>query len=359
MAVDGSLDGRLAEVGHHFLLGLEKSPRLTDHDRNLLERLRPAGVVLFRDNFAHGRPYGEWLASLDTLLADVRGAVGREQLLVGIDHEGGRVLRVPLPLTAFAAPRAWRERAGDVGRAMGRELRSLGCNVDFAPVVDVDSNPTNPIIGERAFGATPEAVITPARAFLAGLLAEGVAGCLKHFPGHGDTSADSHETLPSVEADLATLRRRELAPFAALAPEARLVMTAHVLYPCLDAEAPATLSRRFLSELLRDELGFAGVVVSDDLGMRAVAERLRKPGGAAAALAAGCDLLLVCAHLTDTAVSLSFATDLLAALDDGTLPAALEEASARRVADLLEDLPQHSVEALPDDTFVRHRALLA
>ncbi len=352
-------DPSLAAVGHHFLLGLEESPRLTDHDRRLLELLRPAGIVLFRENFAHGLPYPEWLEELSALLAEVRGAIGRERLLVGIDHEGGRVLRTPPPTTAFAAPRAWRDRAAEVGRAMGRELKALGCNVDFAPVVDVDSNPANPIIGERAFARTAEAVVGPARAFLRGLAAEGVLGCLKHFPGHGDTAVDSHEALPVVDVDLGLLRARELAPFAALAGEAKLVMTAHVVYPRVDPVAPATLSHRFLVEILRDQLGFAGAVVSDDLGMRAVAPRLSARGTAAAAVAAGCDLLLVCAHLIDTSVSLELARDLVAALDTGALPALVEEVSRGRVEALLRIAPQHPVEPLPPDVFERHRRLLA
>lgn len=351
-------DRRLREVGHHFLLGLEPSPRLTEHDRRLLELLQPAGIVLFRDNFAHGRPYAEWLVQLAALLGDVRGAVGRERLLVGIDHEGGRVLRTPPPLTAFPSPRTWRGRAEEIGRAMGRELASVGCNLDFAPVVDVDSNPANPIIGERAFAGTPAEVIPPARAFLRALESEGVLGCLKHFPGHGDTSADSHLTLPSVEADLATLRRRELAPFAALAAQVRLVMTAHVVYPRVDPSGPATFSRFFLTELLRSELGFAGVVVSDDLGMRAVADRLRAPGAATAALVAGCDLLLVCAHLTDTAVAAELARELVTALEEGTLPAGVEEAGASRIAALLAATPQHSVERLEPERFERHGRLV-
>ncbi len=345
-----------AAAGHHFLVGLQPQPRLTDHDRRLLARLRPAGVVLFRDNFVRQRPYAEWLGELAALLEAVREAIGRERLLVGIDHEGGRVLRTPPPITAFASPRAWRGRAGEVGRAMGREIRSLGCNLDFAPVVDVDSNPANPIIGERAFGTTPGEVIAPAAAFLDGLAAEGVLGCLKHYPGHGDTAADSHETLPVVAADLATLRRRELAPFAALVDRAPLVMTAHVVYPQVDAE-PATLSRRFLTEILRGELGFAGVVVSDDLGMEAVAARFRSPDAAAQAIAAGCDLLLLCAHKADTSLALALAEEIAAGWHDGRLPPAVEEASRRRVEALLERAAQHAVRKLEPAELESHHKL--
>jgi beta-N-acetylhexosaminidase len=181
-----------------------------------------------------------------------------------------------------------------VGRAVGDELAALGIGWDFAPVLDVHTNPANPVIGNRAFGTTPEAVATQALAFWRGLRAAGLVGCGKHFPGHGDTRTDSHLELPVVDHDVARLRRIELAPFAAAAA-ARMeaFMTAHVVYPALDAERPATLSRAILTDLLRGQLGFRGVVVSDDLGMKAVADRYPIEELAVASVRAGADHLLV------------------------------------------------------------------
>ena len=347
-----------ASFGHHFLVGLQKSLILTDHDKRLLSVLRPAGIVLFRDNFAHDLPYTEWLALHARQLREVRECVEREELLVTIDHEGGPVLRTPEPITPFAAAAEWAGRSEAVGRAMGRELRSLGVNVDFAPVVDVDSNPDNPVIGSRALGKDPETVTEAAAAFLDGLESEGVAGCLKHFPGHGDTRADSHEELPIVDVDLDLLRVRELAPFAALVKRgARMIMTAHILFPRWDPDWPATLSEKILGEHLRGELGFDGIVISDDVGMRAVAERFREPGMSARAVRAGCDLIVLCAHLADTRRALDLARDLAACWRAGSLPTGMLESSHGRIARLLTEVPEHPVIELPADLLARHRDL--
>jgi beta-N-acetylhexosaminidase len=347
-----------ASFGHHFLLGLQKSPLLTDRDKRLLEALRPAGVVLFRDNFAHELPYPEWLDLHARQLWEVRECVEREELLVTIDHEGGSVLRTPEPITHFAAAAQWAPQAESVGRAMGRELRSLGVNVDFAPVVDVDSNPDNPVIGKRALGRDPRTVIEAAASFLEGLEAEGVAGCLKHFPGHGDTHADSHDELPVVDLDLDVLEARELAPFAALVERgARMIMTAHILFPRWDPKWPATLSETIVGEYLRGKLGYDGLVISDDVGMQAIAERFREPGMAARALVAGCDLITICAHLADTRRALDLARDLSASWRGGGLPAATLERSHGRIARALAAAPVYPVTELPAETLALHRSL--
>lgn len=346
-------------TGRHFWIGLQKAPDLTDHDRWLLEALSPAGIVLFRENFVHGAPYERWLARLAGLLTEVRARIGRQRILVAIDHEGGRVQRTPAPITTLPAARTWGDRAEEVGRLVGRELASLGVNVDFAPVVDVDSNPDNPVIGDRAFSRDPREVVERARAFLRGLQAEAVLGCLKHFPGHGDTVADSHLELPELAVDRETLAERELVPFRALAGEALLVMTAHVLVPAIDPGRPATLSPLFLRDLLRTEIGFEGVVVSDDLGMRAVAELFARPEAAAEALAAGCDQLLLCAHLADTARALDMAAAVEEAVESGSLDARTLAASGARIERLLAGAPQHGVHALDASMLRAHAARLA
>ena len=181
-----------------------------------------------------------------------------------------------------------------VGRALGEELAALGIGWNFAPVLDVHTNPANPVIGNRAFGTTPEAVARQALAFWRGLRGAGLVGCGKHFPGHGDTRTDSHHELPVVAHDVDRLRAVELAPFAAAARAGmEAFMTAHVLYPALDPDRPATLSRRIATDLLRGELGFRGVLVSDDLGMKAVADRYPIEELAVGAIEAGVDHLKV------------------------------------------------------------------
>jgi beta-N-acetylhexosaminidase len=251
------------------------------------------GVMLFRPNIANA-------GQVAALVGALRGAApAGDPLLVSIDQEGGLVMRLrglgtdwpPMLAVGSAGDAA---RTQQVGRALGEELAALGIGWDFAPVLDVHTNPANPVIGNRAFGTTPEAVATHALAFWRGLRGAGVVGCGKHFPGHGDTRTDSHLELPVVAHDLARLRAVEFAPFAAAAQAGmEAFMTAHVLYPAIDPDRPATLSRRILGDVLRGELGFRGVIVSDDLGMKAVADRYPIEELAVGCIEAGCDHLLV------------------------------------------------------------------
>jgi beta-N-acetylhexosaminidase len=221
--------------------------------------------------------------------------------LVAIDEEGGRVARLGPPALRLPPMRQLAELCElglieRVGAAIGRELACLGVTMNFAPVVDVDTNPDNPIIGDRAFSRDPEGVIECAAAYLRGLRAGGVAGCLKHYPGHGDTLLDSHLALPTVGHERARLEAVELLPFRRLAAHADSMMTAHVVYPALDPGRPATLSPTIASDLLRREIGFDGVLFSDDLEMQAIAGHGSAGAAAVAAVRAGCDLLLVCSR---------------------------------------------------------------
>lgn len=269
------------------------------------------GLIFFRRNFAAPDEPEAVSAGLRPLAAAYQPEDPELAALApifAIDQEGGRVQRLrgkatvwpPMLRLAEHPP----ERAEAVGQAIGRELLAIGLNVDFAPVLDVMTNPQNPIIGDRAFGTEPQAASARALAFLRGLesvrgeAAGGVRGCGKHFPGHGDTATDSHHTLPVVSRDEATLRAVELAPFAAAARAGvGMLMTAHVVYPAVDPR-PATLSRRWLTDILRGELGFEGVVVSDDLDMNAVtAAHLGIADDSEVvveALVAGCDAFLFC-----------------------------------------------------------------
>jgi beta-N-acetylhexosaminidase len=353
---DFSPGDRPDAFGHHFLIGLQRAPILTDHDKRLLGQLRPAGIILFADNFLRHQPYEVWLESWQALLHDARQAIGRDRILICIDHEGGRVHRPPPPVTRFASPRMWRDQAAEVGGAMGRELRSLGINVDFAPLLDVNSNPANPVIGDRSFGTLPDEVIAPARAFLRALQIEGVLGCPKHFPGYGDVDLDSHYGLPVLELTLPELRARELNPFAAMVgPETKLIMTAHVLFPKIDADWPATVSPHFVQGILRDEMGFEGVVVTDDLGMGAIAKLFDRETVAARMIAAGTDLLEYCAYWNDTDRALRAAGDIVASLKNGLVTEAQLMRSHLRIQSLLDQTSQHSVTALSDGIWLAHR----
>jgi beta-N-acetylhexosaminidase len=246
-------------------------------------------------------PGAEGARGVLALNSDVREAFAAEagRPLVAVDQEGGRVIRIGPPALALPAMR----RIGEIddldfterlAGAQALELAAMGFSMSFAPVADVHTRPENPVIGERAFATTPEDVARHAAAWAKGLGHGGVLSCAKHFPGHGDTTVDSHHTLPRVDRPRAELDQIELFPFRALARDPNVVsmMVAHVVFPALDPERPASLSRAVSTQLLRDELGFEGVLFSDDLEMKAI--QLPMSEAAVLAVQAGCDALLIC-----------------------------------------------------------------
>jgi beta-N-acetylhexosaminidase len=263
-----------------------------DELRARITRSELGGVMLFRPNI-------ESPAQVAALVASLRQASPSDApLVVSVDQEGGRVQRLRAPLTewpdmASVAAAGDSNRTRAVGRALGSELAALGIGWNLAPVLDVHTNPQNPVIGDRAFGSQPGLVTDHALAFWRGLREAHVLGCGKHFPGHGDTETDSHLELPSVAHADERLRAVELPPFAAaIRAGIEALMTAHVVYSEWDG-FPATLSRRICRDLLRNQLGFAGMLVSDDLGMAAVAQRYEAGELVVESLLAGVDHFLV------------------------------------------------------------------
>ncbi len=265
----------------------------------LAARLRAglAGVCLFGSNI-------ESRTQLRELTAAIRRA--NPTALIAIDEEGGDVTRLyydqgsPYPGNALLGRDGDLAHTEHVARIVGWELRLAGVNLDFAPDVDINSNPNNPVIGTRSFGSDPRLVADHSAAWVRGLQSTGVAASAKHFPGHGDTAQDSHHALPVVDLSLEQLRARELVPFeAVIAAGTRTIMTSHILLPQLDPERPATLSPRILQELLRAELGFDGVIVSDALDMAGASGAIGIPEAAVQAIAAGCDLLCIGTSNTD------------------------------------------------------------
>ena len=313
-----------ADLGELFVGGFS-GPEIPPDFAALARDGQLGGAVLFRRN----------LPDLETAraLTDALHALRTDApLLVSVDQEGGRVQRLRRPFPELPPMRRLGETADpalcrEAGRTVGLGLRALGFDQDYAPVLDVDSNPANPVIGDRAFSADPERVGTLGVAFGAGLEAAGVASCGKHFPGHGDTALDSHLALPRLPHPMARLEAVELIPFRR-AVEAGLasLMTAHVIFDAVDPERPATLSPAALA-LLRGRLGYEGVVVSDDLEMRAIADGWGIAEAAVAAIAAGCDQVLICEHPALVAEAFDAAR---AAVRSGDLPAArIAEAAAR------------------------------
>lgn len=219
--------------------------------------------------------------------------------LLMVDQEGGRVRRVGAPVLQLPSMRELSRRQDlaltrAAARMLSGQLRQLGFNLNAAPVLDVDTNPDNPVIGDRSFGVTVEQVVSQARALAAGMADAGIASCGKHFPGHGDTELDSHLALPRVRHGLSRLQAVELSPFAELAAELPSMMTSHIVFDALDPQVPATLSAKISTELLRSRLGFRGLLFSDDMDMAAIAAHHAPGGAAVAAVAAGCDQLLMC-----------------------------------------------------------------
>src|SRR5437867_1261048 len=312
-----------------FMVGLP-GPTLEPATRQFLVDHPPGGVILFKRNVRSG-------AQLRRLIADIHGTGAGVPPLVAIDHEGGRVHRLPRPFTHF--PPAAAGAHGDtglaqaVGRAMGSELRTVGFDLAFAPVLDVRSNPRNRVIGDRAFGEEPQRVARLGLALARGLAQAGVVACGKHFPGHGASTGDSHFVLPRVHRSRRALAAVDLVPFARAARAGiPALMTAHVVYPTLDRRRPATLSRAICTNLLRHRLGFRGVLFSDDLEMNAVAGRTTPGRAAVAALKAGCDMLLVCQSLGAARAAMRGVEDALAqgALAPEAVAAALARIEALR-----------------------------
>jgi beta-N-acetylhexosaminidase len=303
----------------------------------LRERLRAGlgGVCLYAQNITSP----EQLRSLtDAVMSENPYAI------IAVDEEGGDVTRLfgatgaPFPGNAVLGRLDDLDATRSTAVAIGWSLRQAGCTVNFAPCVDVNSRSDNPVIGVRSFGGDAERVARQGSAWVAGLQSTGVAASAKHFPGHGDTTQDSHVSLPVVNRSLEELRRRELLPFiAAIDAGCRLIMTSHILLPHLDPRHPATMSRIVLQDLLRGELDFSGVVVSDALDMTGASGSLGMASAAVAALRAGCDLLCLGTDNTDGQLA-EIEQAVSGAVADGTLAYKRVSEAEGRVRGLVEDL---------------------
>ncbi len=314
------------EIGQ-LLMGSLPAWTITPELRSLAREFQLGGVILFARNVEAPEQVAELSRDVQTLVRDV-------PVWVSVDQEGGRVARLKAPFTEWP-PMATLGRSGDAtlaarfARALAAELRAVGVTLDYAPVLDIHTNPKNPVIGDRALAGDADMVARLGVAIITQLQEHDVAACGKHFPGHGDTSVDSHHDLPFVEHPPDRLRRVEFVPFrAAIAADVAFMMTAHVLVPALDERQPATLSRRIVAGMLRDELGFDGVIVTDDLEMKAIAAQYALGDAAVQAISAGCDGLLVCSGNVEAQAAVLEA--LIHAVEDGRLPwKRVEDALAR------------------------------
>lgn len=283
-------------IGQHILIGIS-GHSLTSEEKKFIIENNISGVVLFSRNLSTPEQIRDLCAEIQSLR---HKTVSKAPLFIGIDMEGGRVHRLKAPFTQWPPLKT----IGDLdaptvafhfANAMGKELMAVGINLDFAPCVDVFTNPLNTVIGDRAISTDPHQVEKMSSAIVRGYIKSGILSCAKHFPGHGHTVIDSHEELPVEDADLKRLHDVELVPFKrALRSRVDMVMTAHILFKSVDKDWPVTLSEYFLKKMLRDELKYKGLIITDDLDMKAMAIHYDRDTIPVKSLQAGADLILYC-----------------------------------------------------------------
>lgn len=311
-----------------LLVGIDGTT-LDAQAKRMIAEDKIGGIILYKDNISN-------LKGMVSLINDLKksNAENPVPLFMSVDQEGGKVSRMPdeyatIPSNGSVGAADNSGAAGTMGKLLARELLSAGFNMDFAPVLDINSNPDNPVIGDRSFGNTADLVSRLGIAEMKGIASEGVVPVVKHFPGHGDTSVDSHLELPVVNKTAAQLAKLEWQPFeAAIQENADAVMVAHILFPELDSDKPASLSRAIIGKLLREEMGFQGVVITDDLTMGAITEHYTLAAAAVDTVQAGSDILLV-AHEYGNEQAVRKA--LLASVQSGTIKESRIDESVYRI----------------------------
>lgn len=325
------------KIGQLVIIGI-RGPTLTREEADFIVAHEIGGVVLFARNVQSPEQVHALCTSIQALRHQTKNKL---PLFIGVDQEGGRVARLRAPWTVWP-PLA---KVGELDSTsvafkfalgMGTELRAMGINLDFAPSVDVLTNPQNTVIGDRSLSADPERVARLASALVRGYIKSGIIPCAKHFPGHGNTLLDSHHDLPVEEADLARLREVEMLPFKKVfRARLDLVMTSHIKFPKIDAGRPVTLSSIFVRQILREELRYRGLIVTDDLDMKALASHYPTAEIPVLALEAGCDILLYCNEFDHPAVALAAVQKALA---DGRLKPAQIEQSFEKIVKLKREM---------------------
>ena len=333
---DPEIDTMIAEmtieekVGQLIMVGFEGTQANEAIETHIRERF-VGGVVLFSRNIQSPQQTAELTNELQRL---AEAAARQIPLFIGIDQEGGWVIRLKDGATVLPGNMALgatnstelAERAGEITAV---ELAAVGVNLNFAPVMDVNNNLDNPVIGRRSFGESPELVSRLGISYIRGLQRNGVLATAKHFPGHGDTTVDSHFELPTVSHDLERIHALELQPFrAAIDADVAAIMTAHIVYPAFDADRPATLSPTILTDLLRKELGFDGLLITDDMEMKAIDDRYQSGEAAVMAVEAGADIVMV---LWTSTKQIEVFDALLSAVKSGRISQARLDQSVERI----------------------------
>ena len=285
-----------SKIGQLFFIGISGHTLTPDEKKFIIDH-NIGGIVLFARNVSTPEQVHKLCSEIQNLR---HLCADKAPFFIAIDMEGGRVARLKAPFTVWPPLKHLGETDSPTlsfhfAQAMGEELRAVGINLDFAPCVDIFTNPENTVIGDRSVSTDADMVAKHATALIRGYLKAGVVPCAKHFPGHGNTIIDSHEDLPIEEADRARLQEVELKPFVkSFKARVPMVMTAHISFPRVDDKWPVTLSEIFLKDMARDELGYKGMIITDDLDMKAMAKHYDKTEIPVRALEAGADILLYC-----------------------------------------------------------------
>ena len=327
--VDGlTLDQKIGQI---MMVGFEGTT-LNEHAKSMINDYHVGGFIFFKRNMKS--------VSQTVSLVNALRVANRPKpfpIFISLDEEGGRVARIPNAITQTPTARTIGKRkdeayAKKIGEVIGLKCKKFGFNMDFAPVLDINSNPDNPIIGDRAFGETIKTVSTSGIPVMQGIQEQGVIPVVKHFPGHGDTSVDSHLGLPKVGNSLSRLKEFELVPFqSAIDKGADVVLVAHILFPEIDGDNPATFSQKIVTDILRDDMGFEGVICTDDMEMGAITENYTMEDAAVRAFKAGNDLLLIC-HTEDKQIAAFNAIN--KAVQSGDIPMERLDESVYRILKL-------------------------
>lgn len=327
-------------IGQHMLIGIS-GHALTNDEKKFIVENNISGVVLFARNVSEPKQIHALCSEIQALRHQM---ADKAPLFIGIDMEGGRVARLKAPFTIWPPLK----KLGDLdapsvsfhlANKMGQELKSVGINLDFAPCVDIFTNEKNTVIGDRSISTDAEMVAKHASALVRGYIKSDVIACAKHFPGHGNTIVDSHEDLPVEELDMARLEACELIPFKrSFKARVDMVMTAHIMFPKVDADWPVTLSEIFLKDILREQMRYKGLIITDDLDMKAMANHYSQEMIPVRALQAGADLLLYCNEPDSPPRAIE---DITAALAQGKLKKEDLEVTRQKILQYKKDLIPH------------------
>lgn len=319
------------KMGQLFVVGFEGKD-IDEDTKNLIQDLKIGGLIFFGRNIEDANQTRELISSLKKL-----NKINKIPLFISIDEEGGKVSRLPkefnkLPEAVDIGDANSQDLSFEYGKLLGLRLNSLGFNTNYAPVMDINSNPRNPVIGNRAFGNSPEVVSKNGVQVMKGMKSQGIIPVIKHFPGHGDTDVDSHIGLPVVNKSIEDIRKFELTPFKKSIEEgADMIMVAHIIFPEIDREYPSTMSKEVIEDILRGELGFEGVVISDDLTMGAITKNYSLEEATLKFFQSGGDIALICHGVDDIRETYGYIEE---QIDNGNLKIEDIDKKVRRIIEL-------------------------